>query len=324
MSDDTKTNIHDLIKKDIAPAANALIKEQKDGIGKLAKIMIDLGKAIDKPDARMVKLLSKALDAESPLIANRLSRTGKLLERLDEAESEADLDNDLKELEDITTKLSDLEKKLQNNYATIKEYQDKAKKALDTISDAVTDAAEAWAVHEAWLRKQLENAKKRLQEMQKVSDQAKKAAASRDEGALKDAAELGAALRDTKPTTKEVQDTFSKFCDDVHPEKLTQDLQDQFKRDGEKFQKIVDEIVDTNSQVAKLQDQIEKMDTAPVDPKKVSSTLKIPSQYDSKVKKAVELEKVAAGKALEAIMKDIKTPMSAKDIITKLEKANVV
>lgn len=110
MSDETKTNIHDLIKKDIEPAANALIKEQKEGIGKLAKIMLDLGKAIDKPDVRMVKLLSKALDAESPLIANRLSRTGKLLQRLEDAESETDLDNDLKELEEITTKLSELEK----------------------------------------------------------------------------------------------------------------------------------------------------------------------------------------------------------------------
>src|ERR1051326_99194 len=324
MSDNTKTNIHDLIKKDIEPAANALLKEQKDGIGKLAKIMVDLGKAIDKPDVHMVKLLSKALDAESPLIANRLSRTGRLLERLEDAESETDLDTDLKEIEDITTKLSDLEKKLQNNYATIKEYQDKAKKALDGISDAVTDAAEAWAVHEAWLRKQLELVKRRLQDIQKISDQAKKAAASRDEKALKDATADGAALRDGKPTTKEIQDTFSKFCEDVHPEKLTQDLQDQFKRDRDKFQKIVDEIADTNSQVAKIQDQIKKMDTAPVNPKKVSATLKIPSQYDGKVKKAVELDKLAAGKALEAIMKELKTPMAAKDIMTKLEKANVV
>ncbi len=324
MSDDTKTNIHDLIKKDIEPAANGLIKEQKDGIGKLAKIMVDLGRAIDKPDVRMVKLLSKALDAESPLIANRLSRTARLLERLEDAESEADVDSDLKELEEITTKLSELEKKLEGNYTALKEYQDKAKKALAEVADVESDAAEAWAVHEAWLRKQLELSKKRLQEIQKVSDQAKKAAVSRDEKALKDAEDTGAALRDAKPTTKDIQDTFSKFCDDVHPEKLTQDLQDQFKRDREKFQKIVAEIADTNSQIGKIQEQIEKMDTAPVDPKKVSATLKIPSQYDGKVKKAVELDKTAAGKALEAIMKEIKTPMAAKDIITKLEKANVV
>src|SRR5262249_11282158 len=146
------------------------------------------------------------------------------------------------------------------------------------------------------------------------TEQAKKAAASRDEGALKDAAELGAGLRDMKPTTKEIQDGFSQFCADVHPEKLSQDLQDQFKRDREKFQKVVDEIADTNSQIAKAQDQIEKMDTAPVDPKKVSATLKIPSQYDSKVKKAVELDRLAASKALEVIMKELKTPISAKDI----------
>jgi hypothetical protein len=321
---DTKVSIHDFIKNEIEPVANALVKEQKEGIAKLAKIMLDLGKAIDKPDMRMVKLLSRALDAESPLIANRLSRIARLLEKLEDAESETDLDTDLKELEEITTKQSDLEKKLKGNYTAIKEYQDKANKALNEISDAEGDAAEQWAAHEAWLRKQLELAKKRLQEMQKISEQAKKAVANRDQGALKDAADLGAALRDMKPTAKDIQDTFSNFCDDVHPEKLTQDLQDQFKRDREKFQKLVDEITSMRDQIAKIQDQIQKMDTAPVDPKKVSATLKIPSQYDGKVKKAVELDKVAAGKALELIMKEIKTPMSAKDIITKLEKASVV
>jgi chromosome segregation ATPase len=321
---DTKISIHEFIKKEIEPLANTLIKEQKEGIGKLAKIMVDLGKAIDKPDMRMVKLLSKALDAESPLIANRLSKTAKLLERLDGAESETDLDTDLKELEEITTKLSELENKLKNNYRTIKEYQDKASKALNEISDAEGDAAEQWAAHEAWLRKQLEQAKKRLQDIQKTNDQAKKAAANRDEKALQDAVKAGAELRGAKPTAKEIQDTFSSFCEDVHPEKLTQDLQDQFKRDREKFQKLVDEITNISDQIEKIEEQIEKMDTAPVDPKKVSSTLKIPSQYDGKVKKAVELDKVAAGKALEVIMKEIKSPMSAKDIITKLEKANLV
>jgi chromosome segregation ATPase len=321
---DTEVSIHEFIKKEIEPAANALIKEQKEGVAKLAKIMIDLGKAIDKPDMRMVKLLSKALDAESPLIANRLSRTGKFLERLEEAESETDLDTDLKEIEDITTKLSELENKLKHNYTTIKEYQDKANKALNEISDAEGDAAQAWAVHEAWLRKQLEAAKKRLQDIQKISEQAKKAGANRDEKALKEAVDAGAELRDAKPAAKEIQDMFSSFCEDVHPEKLTQDLQDQFKRDRDKFQKIVDEITTLSGQIEKVQEQIEKMDTAPVDPKKVSSTLKIPSQYDGKVKKAVELDKVAAGKALESIMKEIKVPMSAKDIVAKLEKANLV
>jgi uncharacterized protein YukE len=321
---DTKVSIHEFIKNEIEPAANTLIKEQKEGIAKLAKIMLDLGKAIDKPDLRMVSLLSKALGAESPLIASRLSRTARLLEKLEEAESETDLDTDLKELEEITTKLSDLEKKLKGNYTAIKEYQDKANKALTEISDAEGDAAEAWAVHEAWLRKHLELAKKRLPEIQKTLEQAKKAAANRDEKALKDAVKAGAELRDDKPTAKEIQDMFSTFCADVHPEKLTQDLQDQFKRDREKFQKIVDEITSISDQIAKIQEQIEKMDTAPVDPKKVSATLKIPSQYDGKVKKAVELDKVAAGKALESIMKEIKAPMSAKDIIAKLEKANVV
>ena len=324
MSDETQVSIHDLIKKDIEPQANGLIKEQKEGIGKLAKIMVDLGKAIDKPDLRMVKLLAKALSAESPLIANRLSRTGKLLERLEEAESETELDTDLKEIEDITTKLSELEHKLKSNYTAIKEYQDKANKALKEITDDEGDAAEAWAVHEAWLRGQLEKAQWRLQEIRKVSDQAKKAAVSRDEKTLKESVAAGTELDEAKPTAKEIQETFSKFCEDVQPDKLTQDLQNQFKRDREKFQKLVDDITKLDEQITGIQQQIEKLETAPVDAKKVSATLKIPSQYDGKVKKAVELDRVAVGKALEAIMKEIKTPMSAKDIMTKLEKSNLV
>jgi chromosome segregation ATPase len=321
---DTKVSIRELIKKDIEPQANALIKEQKEGIGKLARIMLDLGKAIEKPDLRLVKLLSKALDAESPLIANRLSRTARLLEKLEDAETETDLDTDLKELEEITTKLSELENKLKNNYTSIKEYQEKANKALAEISDAEGDAAEQWAAHEAWLRKQLDAAKKRLKEIQKTSEDAKKAAANRDEKALKEAVNAGAELRDAKPTAKDIEVTFSNFCEDVQPEKLSQELQNQFKRDRDKFQKLVEEITELSVQIAKIQQQIEKMETAPTDPKKVSATLKIPSQYDGKVKKALELELVSAGKALEAIMKEIKSPMSSKEIITKLEKANLV
>lgn len=321
---ETKAGIHNFIRNDIEPQANRLIKEQKEGIGKLVKIMIELGKAIEKPDLRMLKLLSKALDAESPLIANRLSRTAKLLERLEGAETETDLDTDLKELEEITAKLSNLESKFKNNYTAIKEYQEKANKALDEITDVEGEAAEQWAAQEAWLRKQLDFAKSRLTDMQQLREQAKKAAANRDEKTLEDAISAGADLRDAKPTVKEIQDTFSYICEAVHPEKLSQELQNQFKRDRQKFQQMVDEITELSAPIPKIQEEIESMEAAPVDAKKVSTTLRIPSVYDAKVKKAFELELAATGKVLEAIMREIRMPMPAKDIIAKLEKANVV
>src|SRR4051794_32665239 len=187
MSTDAKINVRELIKAHIAPKTIALVKEQKKGITKLAKVMIDLDKAIDKSDVRMVKLLAKALDAESALFASRLSSTGRLLERLEEAEADTDVDAELKVLEDITGKLSELETKLKANYEAVKEYQTKAEKALEDTKDVEGDAAEQWALYEAYLRQELERSKKRVPNIQKVLDSAKKAADARDEKALKQA-----------------------------------------------------------------------------------------------------------------------------------------
>jgi len=323
MSTDAKINVRELIKADIAPKTIALVKEQKEGITKLAKVMIDLDKAIDKSDARMVKLLAKALDADSALVANRLSRTGRLLERLEEAEADTDVDAELKVLEDITGKLSELETKLKANYEAVKEYQTKAEKALEDTKDVEGDAAEQWALYEAYLRKESERSKKRVPNIQKVLDSAKKAADARDEKALKQAIADGVALKNYDPGSKDLQDSFSGFCIDVQPEKLSPELQDQFKRDQQKFQKLLDDTVATNDQISKIQDQIEKVEVVPLDAKKVSALLKIPSQYDGKVKKALKLDRAAAGKALEAIMKEAKIPMPAKDILSKLEKGNL-
>jgi hypothetical protein len=323
MSAEAKPNIRDLIKADILPATVTLVKEQKEGIVKLSKTMLDLDKAINNSDVRMVKLLAKALDSESAQIAIRLSKTGRLLERLEEAESDVDVGADLKLIEDITGKLSELERKLKANYEAVKEYEAKADKALKETTDVEGDAAEQWAMYEAYLRRQLESSKGRLDEIKKLLESAKKSADSRDEKALKQAVTDGAALKNHKPTSKDIQDDFTGFCKDVQPEKLSADLQEQFKRDQQKFQKVVDDTVANYDQVAKIQEQIEKLEVEPVEAKKVSALLKIPGQYDGKVKKALELDRAAAGKALEGIMKEAKILMSAKDILTKLEKANL-
>jgi hypothetical protein len=324
MSAETQPNIRDLIKTDIGPATVALIKDQKEGVAKLAKVMIDLDRAIDKPDLRTVKLLSKALDSESGQIAVRLSKTGRLLERLEEAESDADVDVDLKLIEDITEKLSELERKLKANYETAKESHAKAEKALKETADAEGDAAEEWAVYEAYLHRQLDLSKDRLQQIQNVLDTAKKAADDRDGKELKQALADGAALKNYKPTSQDLQTGFKDFAKDVKPEKMSADLQEEFKRDQQRFQKFVDDTVANNDQISKIQDQIEKLEIEPADAKKVSALLKIPSQFDGKVKKALELDRPAAGKALEGIMKEAKTPMAAKDILSKLEKASLL
>src|SRR6266850_1530031 len=84
-------------------------------------------------------------------------------------------------------------------------------KALTAHKDGEKESVAQWAIQEAWIRKQLELAKRRLPEIEKLSEKAKRAAAERNEKALEEAQKASAELRDTDPTFKEVEEDFEKF-----------------------------------------------------------------------------------------------------------------
>jgi hypothetical protein len=279
--------------------------------------------AIEKKDVRLIRLYLKAMEVEVEGIAERLSRTLRLLERLEELESDDSFVDDLPEIEKLTTELSELERKLNKNYGIGKKLLDEANDALAKPPDDAHEVKEEWAIVEAWLKKHLDIGKQRLKNIEAAKVKAIKAAADRNAKALAEAKETSLELRDAKPTQAELEENLKKFCDKCKLDSLPQDMQDQFARDRESFKKVLDELGDVNSKIAEIHKSIEALELKPIDVKKAAALLKIPSSHESKLQKALELDEPQMIKALDNLSKELKLGKSGKDLAAILKKAKL-
>jgi len=319
----SKAEVHKYIETEIRPGATVLLKAHEAQTDKLREAIFSITDAIEKADERMIRLWLKALTVEEGELANHLSRTLKLLRLLDEIEPDDGMVDDLEEIKKLTADLSELQRKLNKNYGIGKKLEDAANKALAAHKDGEKDSIAKWAIQEAWIRKQLELAKRRLPEIEKLSENAKRAAAERNEKALEEAQKASAELRDTEPTFKEVEEGFEKFCESVKPKNMSKALQDQFVRDRAAFQKLVDELGDVSRKILEVDSRIETLQTAEVDYKKAAALLKIPSQYLSKLQAALDGLSASMEKAFDALAKEAKLKTTGRDMIVILKRARI-
>ena len=318
------TTIKDRIKNDLKPRAVELLKAHEAQTEKLRTLLFSLKAAVDKSDVRLIKLYLKALTAELAELANHLSRTAKLLHDLDDLETDENVIEDLKEVEDLTAKLSDLERKLKKNYEIGKKSEDEANKALEKHTEDEGDVAEQWAILEAWIKAAAKRHKDTLKEMEKATESAKKAAASRDDKTLKQAQKDSTELRNIKPTVQELKESLTKFNAKFHINTLSKDLQEQFARDLAALKDLMTEVGKIETELVKADDAIQGMSLEPIDYKKAATLLKIPSQYEAKLKKALESDEAARVKALDALAKEAHLDPSGKEMVAILKKAHVI
>lgn len=319
----TKVEVHKYIETEIRPGATGLLKAHAAQTDKFREAIVSLTDAIEKSDERMIKLWLKALTVEEGELANHSSRTARLLQLLDEIEPDDGMVDDLEEIKKLTADLTELQRKLNKNYGIGKKVEDQANKALAAHKDGEKDSIAEWAVQEAWIRKQLELAKRRLPEIEKLSEKAKRAAAERNEKALEEAQKASAELRDTEPTFKEVEEGFEEFCENVKPKNMSKDLQDQFVRDRAAFQKLVDELGVITRKILEVDARIETLQTAEMDYKKAATLLKIPSQYLSKLQAALDGLSTNLEKALDALAKEAKLKTTGREMVAILKRAKI-
>ena len=320
----TKAEVHKFIETEIRPGATKLLKEHEGQTNKLREAIFSLSAAIEKSDERMIRLWLKTLTVEEAEIANRSSRTQRLLQKLEDIEPDEGMVDDVDEIEKLTADLNELLRKLNKNYGIGKKLEDQANKALAAHKDGEKESLAEWAVQEAWIRKQLELAKRRLPEIEKLSEKAKRAGAERNEKALAEIQKASAAIRDTEPTFKEVEEGFEQFCEAVKPKNMSKELQDQFVRDRAAFQKLVDELGEVTRKILEVDSRIETMETAEVDYKKAAALLKIPSQYLSKLKAALEGLSTSLEKALDTLAKEAGLKATGKEMMALLRRAKMI
>jgi len=139
--------------------------------------------------------------------------------------------DDLNEIEKLTADLNELLRKLNKNYGIGKKLEDQANKALAAQQGRGKGVGWLkWAVQEgldpqanlSWpnadCRKSKSSAKRRKR--------GRRGAKRQSPG--KRSKKPAAALRDTEPTFKEVEEGFEQFCESVKPKNMSKELQDQF------------------------------------------------------------------------------------------------
>jgi len=319
MSDD---KLLQRLNTDLGPRTDELEKDdaaQKPAMQDVINKLSDAIRAMDQP---LIRRHAKTLEAQVSAYAALVGRARKLAEDLGKVESE---DRDaLKRVEALTRRAGESQGKILRNYTKLKELLDMANdKAKDTGAAALMAQ---WAEMETWMTTQRDVLRTRVKQMQALVDLAQSAIADGDEKSLAQAQEKAKLRLTWKPTQLEIGDKYMKFSG-ASEAGLSKELQDQLKRDREKFKRMVTECAEMNDQLdaclAKLKAMKMQPSKAPpkLDLRKAATVLDV---AEAKLKKAWEAGAGAPEKVLDGLAKELKLKTTGKDMVAALKKARLL
>lgn len=307
------------LNDELAPRANELEKDNDAQKPAMSNVIAALSDAIRARDQPLIRRFAKLLEEQVSVYAGLVNRANKLLDELGRINSD---DRDaLKRVEALKRKASDAQRKIVSNYEKLKGFQDMAHKAGDP---AATAAMAEWAEMESWMTTQREVALIHVKQMEALVELADSAVKDGDAESLAQAQEK-AKLRLKWPTAGDMVMRFTALCAKCETA-LAKDLQEQFKRDRAKFQRMLTEIAGLNDKMdahfAKLKNmKMPAAKSAKLDVRKAAVVLGV---AEAKLKKAWDAGANAPEKALEGLAKELKLRTSGKDMVLSLRKAKLL
>ena len=314
MSD--KSKIQQYLETEIQPKADALKKSEAEQKPKIQEVINKLSDAIRAANGPAIeRLLATLEEYKAGPYAQLTTQTRSLLAQLKKIKPADPGGDDAKRILDLTTSLGEFEARLNRNFDGIKKMEDMANDVLEKSVAAGGDARKEWEDMEGWLKAQLEAAKLHLQAMQVLEELAKDSVEAGDQAHLADAIKRSQDRSKWKPTQKEIQEKFSKFCAKCESSGLSKDLVDQLARDRVQFKKIVDELAGINKQMDDIQLRVQNSYISTVDHKALARALKITNpKAVERLKLALRPEGPARERALNALQNDFKLKFSPKDM----------
>ncbi|MEO8080365.1 MAG: hypothetical protein ABI641_07535 [Caldimonas sp.] len=308
------------LKTDLAPRTAQLEKDNEALKPPMQDVINKLSDAIRANDLPLIKRHAKTLEAQVAAYSSLLTRARKVVEDLGKIDTD---DRDaLKQIVSLTADASTAEGKVMRNYTKLKELLDMAhQKAGDP---AVAAAMAQWAEMESWMTTSRDVTRLRIKQMDTLIELAKSAAADGDDKSFAQAQDKAKVRATWKPTQLEVGDKYMKFMA-VCEKALGKNLQDELKRDIEKFRRMVTELADMNDKLDAGVATIKAMKMAPpkaasLDYKKAAALLHVD---EAKLKKAWAGSAGAPEKALDGLAKDAKLKTSGKEMLAALKKARL-
>jgi hypothetical protein len=318
MSDD---KLLQRLTTDLAPRTAELEKDNEAQKPAMQDVINKLSTAIRAMDQPLIRRHAKTLEGQVSVYASLVTRAKKLVDELGAIDTD---DRDaLKRIEGLTQKASASQDKITRNYTKLKELLDMAHaKATDPV---VSAAMAQWAEMESWMTTQREIARIRVKQMETLVELAHGAIADGDDKSLAQAQEKAKLRLTWKPTQLEIGDKFMKFC--IGCEKaLGKNLQDELRRDMEKFKRMVTELADLNDMLDRCLATLKNMKMPPakaakLDFRKAAGLLGVD---EAKLKKAWDAGAAAPEKALDGVAKESKLKTTGKEMVATLRKAKLL
>ena len=318
--------IHEAIKKEIAPGADKALKEYKEVSAKLGETVAKLNAALAASEERAVRLELRLLTVETGRVADLMTRTGALLDKLEALESDDAVVDDAAEVEQFSKALDKLKTDLSSEFSVGKKLEETANGFLEKHVDGEREVMEKRAVLEAWAKKRIEEGSERFKQMEKVHAELTSALQERDEEALSKAIKASFEIRDWagQALDKEVSgkvEEFRTYFAKLKPHTVSRELQEQMARDDAK---ITADAFHWDVKIVEIHAHQKDSKIKPLDYRKAAAVLKIPATHEAKLKKALDSKRSVMVKALDQLARELHQRAGGKDMMALLDKEHLL
>ena len=315
------------ITSDLKPAADAHFAAADAAKQRMQQVVNVLSDALRAQHSAAIQQHLKTLDGLMGDYAGLVTRGKTLATRVGQLHPDDERSPAAKLLTALTLKLGDQQKKLEGNYAKLKEMQAMANKALGAADSAAARLNRLWADMEAFLATNVKLFDTRLAQSEALRKAAEGAVAAQDAA---DLARIQARCEDRKnwkPTVSEINSRLIRFFAENGKE-LPESLREQFTRDRIKFNKTMEGLEATDKKIDALHKAVKaaKVAAAPapkaISPAKAAAAMGIPKGNDARVKKALDASALEA--ALDALARELKLGVSGRELMNRLKKAKLI
>ncbi len=302
---------------DIQPLATDLEADHEQAKRTMQAVVNAISGPLQKHNAAQVRPHLETLNDVMADYAALVTRGKDLAIRVNRLQADDAGGRTAKALAALQQKLDDLRGRMDRNYLSLKDLQNKANEEVERNKSSF---AEAWAEMEAYLDTNLKLHTTRLQQIKALHELATGAVAERD---AKELAQIQARNQDRttwKPTAADINSRLIQFFGQRGAE-VGPDLQQQLTRDRVKFDKVATQISQLGQQIDTHFKAIEALAIKPIDANKAAVAMDLKGQVP-RVKKAVDTHPLIDG--LDALAKDLKLKVIGRDLLNKLKKARLI
>jgi hypothetical protein len=315
--------------KDLLLKTDKIMKAQKKINPRFdLEISSSLPLAIKDKNVPKIELYLATLKATLKDIENSLDDTRSALIELGDIERDDEefVSAHLQDLDTLTTKISDAQSSLTQQFQQGKKFQEQAEKALTGLQNTVDKAYRELAELTKWVNDENKDLKDTFHESDQIATKAQAAFDARDAKALADAQKamdaLGIATKGVMFNSHENQ--LKEFVEKIGGSGFDADDIAQLKKGALDAQSDHVGAKVYLDQMGKQEKLVQDFKIEPINVKKALDTLDLDSKAESKLAKALVGTRSAMEKNLDALAKELKLKTNGKQMLAALDKARLI